>query len=95
MSETILRVMLSELTTIRLRCQQPGCGGVVEFRSETTGTIPKHCPLCKGPFFHPQASPQARDDAVIANLLQAMRDFVLVRDLVDMEFVISPPSPPV
>jgi hypothetical protein len=30
MTETVLRVLLSELKTVRIRCKQNGCQGVIE-----------------------------------------------------------------
>lgn len=50
MSETVLKVLLSELTTVRIFCLSSTCGGTIEMGvDKLEGLDPKaECPVCKG-----------------------------------------------
>lgn len=52
MSEHILKLMLSELTTVRVHCKAPSCGGIVELPIGKLSTKYRggECPLCKTEF---------------------------------------------
>jgi uncharacterized paraquat-inducible protein A len=81
-SEQVLKVLLEELATARLICQQ--CKAVTEVelaRLERQATAPK-CPLCNTAFFRtPIQYP-------LAELARAVAGVLGIGDLVKVEFVL-------
>jgi hypothetical protein len=50
MSERVLRVLLSELSTIRVRCTRPNCGVVYEMAlKDLAARNYNGCPVCRQP----------------------------------------------
>jgi hypothetical protein len=51
MTETTLKVQLSELTTLRIICRNNGCGGVIEIPTAKLINLSRihspKCPLCQ------------------------------------------------
>lgn len=89
MSETIFRVLLSELKSLRVRCSHPKCGVVMEFplrrMADEAGEL--RCPSC---------SSQLQERGEGKRRLMALADAVLAlqRDqAVAVEFLIPVPAP--
>lgn len=85
MGETILRIKLSELKTIRIVCKK--CGTVVEFPTERAGARYKgwngECRDCKTPF----VSSKTPEFEGFAALSAAFENLTNVADM-EVEFII-------
>jgi len=49
MTETILKVKLSELSVVRIACRKGGCTGIIELGTQAMGMLNRGqavCPLC-------------------------------------------------
>ncbi len=91
MSEHVLRVLLSELQTIRLLCQNPRCGATVEFQLDRWDRIAPtgfECPVCKERFH------TSSEDATncLKLLAEAVQGFCKAKDKVKVEFIIKEPA---
>lgn len=87
MSEKILRLLLDELTTVRLLCQNKGCGGVVEYPLERLRgkfQFANACPLC-GTEFGGSGSP-------IYDLAAAIDRVKDMGERVKVEFILADPE---
>lgn len=85
MSEHVLRVLLSELRTVRLRCQHDGCG--IVFEMTLTDLAVRNfngCPCCKRPLVTMLKDERSFD---LMDLARAMQ-FIADAKTVGVEFVI-------
>jgi len=85
MSERILKILLSELKTVRLLCQAKGCQGITEL---PVSKLKKGmtCPLCREEF-------DASGFYALHELATAFRLLDSVKDHVQLEFVVPDSSP--
>ncbi len=83
MSEQLLRFLLTELKTVRIRCQH--CKAVVEVTLDRLDKIlaTGDCPFCQ----HTLTDAEAGRHQLKA-LAQAVRDLVALKDQVEVEFVL-------
>jgi hypothetical protein len=94
MSESLLRFLLSELRTIRLRCKgsKDGspCGSVIELPVTRLagffGTQPPVCPFCGAQYGVRNMDGTYRNAFEL--LAAAMKDLASVADKVEVEFVL-------
>jgi hypothetical protein len=103
MSEKLIRLLLSELTVIRIRCKGKHtsgdpCGAVFEFTDETLprafgGDRTPRCPFCKTSFYIDDPSRGAQ--SAIRRLVQLASVAAQLKDNnMDVEFVV-PEAPTV
>jgi len=85
MSEKLLRLFLSELTTIRIINQSPLCGAVTEIAVEQLGKAFRQaaCPVCGNPF-----SQQTGDPSPFGPLADAIQKLNALESQVKVQFVI-------
>jgi len=58
MTETTLKVQLSELHTVRILCRRNACAGVVELPISRLGMLQgTRCPVCHNPFSSEETHP--------------------------------------
>lgn len=83
MSETVLKILIAELNLVRIVCQHPNCGAVVEVPVEKLAdTFKQHqCPVCKTPFYGPV-------DDHLGDLAKAIAALAKHKKLFNVEFVI-------
>lgn len=82
MGETIIRIKLSELDTVRVKCKK--CDGTIEVSLNKLGTIGRgNCPLCRHEWYNASGGVNDRlaDFATVASS-------VLQVDNMEIEFVI-------
>ncbi len=93
MGEHIFRVLLSDLTTIRITCGK--CQGIIEFPLDSVGarlTERPYCPLCREPF---AVSPKAAAMGEAPYFVQLQETLRKLRDLhtvFSIEFPIKLPT---
>ncbi len=85
MPESLMLILLSELSKIRVRCMAPTCGAVTEFDLARFGQrfMGMQCPVCNAHFV---ISPQAGSS--IAALAQAIVDAQAGKGQFQIEFVL-------
>lgn len=86
MSETVLKILLSELDAVRIVCKNQPCGGVVEVKLADLGRFYKsgNCPLCG-------KNVVDKDDNDLLKLAEAVRGLQAQEDDLDIEFVVRQP----
>ena len=86
MSERLFKFLLSELKTIRVHCQVPGCGVVIEVPvdqlDQKFGTM--RCPVCQQQLY----APTERGENPFVSLASAMRLFRSDATRAQIEFVL-------
>lgn len=90
MTETILRIQLNDLETVRIVCGQDGCKGVIEIPLAEMATRRPgldHCPLCSSEFarFFPRTEQPLVEFAEVVRKLKGVKGFTL-------EFTIHRPN---
>lgn len=85
MPETILKIMLEELKTVRLVCQADSCGAVIEFGIEKLASAPTKCPVCAAEFHDPTSDKQK---GYLSELFTALHHLEFVRGRVKVQFVL-------
>lgn len=85
MSEHLLRILLTELSTVRLVCKDKSCGAVTEISLEQLRTrfSDVRCPLCKAAFGDSDVGGNPFKD-----FAQAVRAIQSRSDHVEVEFVL-------
>jgi coenzyme F420-reducing hydrogenase delta subunit len=86
-SEQVIRVPLTELATLRVRCLNPQCGGLVEATVERFAQVfaqGYRCPVCGVRFGANQADPDH-----LRALVKAMEELKRDSERVEIEFVVS------
>ncbi len=99
MSETLFKFLLSKISTIRIHCRNPECGGIVEIPISKLGSTTYRvctCPLCRKPFddgsfLIDNMGPVSGRDlfAILAGILIRLN---AIKDKVDIEFVLPDPD---
>jgi hypothetical protein len=86
-SETVLKLLLEELTSIRITCPQEGCGAVMELSLKRLPTDfdGKTCPVCRKTFIPAGADFHAGHIQKLAASLQAL---VGLKDSVEIRVVV-------
>jgi len=88
MSEHVLKILLSELVTVRVRCRQQGCGAIVEIPTEELDQKFHSglCPFCRAVLQLPQNNH-------LAELARALRELKAAHQQVEVQFVIPQKAP--
>lgn len=98
MSETLFKFLLSKISTIRIHCRNPVCGGIVEIPIDRIGAMYRGCtcPLCHQVFDDGHCElghlgPLNGRDlfVVLAGVLARLN---AIKDKVDIEFVLLDPD---
>lgn len=86
MSEHLLKILLTELRTVRIRCKS--CGSVVEMPVENLATRFQGvaCPLCRQMFIPPGSAADAKGVNPFVELAKAMDLLGHLAPLVEIEF---------
>lgn len=84
MPEHLYRILLSEITTLRIRCGNPHCQGVVELHVEHIASAMKacSCPLCG----HVFDTSRYEGGHLLQLLAEAIRRLKAIEDRVQVEF---------
>lgn len=86
MSRRLFAFLVSELKTLRLLCQNPACGNVVELTPERLASGPcDTCPFCTYSFFTQKNGRDVKPLAMLAQAILAVRD---LKANVEVEFVL-------
>ena len=90
MSEHLLKILLTELKTVRVRCKNDQCGAVIELPVEklTDRFRSTVCPVCRSLFVPPGSQAAAHGTNPFMNLAKAIELFVQLGSLVEIEFVL-------
>lgn len=93
MSERVLKILLSELKTVRLKCQRQTCKSVVEVSVERLeqmfeGRDAPACPVCQGSYQHIDGS----RPSPFAHFAVAVKRLQQCKDSVEIEFVMPDPG---
>lgn len=91
MSRTVFAVLASELLTVRLICQRPGCGAVTELTVDRMAAVMAQpaCPVCAAPFIDTTGAVGANPLTQLARALHAIQG----QQVVGVEFVIPEQQP--
>ena len=89
MSRKLFAFLLSELSTVRLICQRPHCGGVAEITIEKVvdrfkGNNPPNCPLCNCIF----TGVGAGTNNQLVNMAESLVNLKAVSSALEIEFVL-------
>lgn len=85
MSEHLLKILLDELKTVRLKCV--ACGGVIEVEVvslDADSVADIGCPMCKKPFF-----PSHMTETPLRLLARAIEDMRAHSRVIGVEFVLK------
>lgn len=89
MSEHILKILLSELSTIRIRCKKCRTHGTLEMPVARLDRIGEYrCPMCLEPFWKDQADKNNH----LIGLQEAIEGLAEDADRIEVEFVIPAPT---
>ena len=85
-SEKQLRMAISEIVTLRIKCQGPGCGKILEISIDADGLHgdTHMCKFCRQTW----KISSNRDDTPIFNLVTALRQLSEIEDKVKIEFAL-------
>lgn len=90
MSETLLKILLSELDTVRVRCMATDCKAITEVRLADVSRAFQgaKCPVCGAEF-----DSQSGTQSALAALARAVRNTQAAADKYQVEFVLPQRSP--
>lgn len=93
MSEHLLKLLLSDLKTLRIRCTKNKCGTVVEVEMDKlfSGHSVGACPTCGADFRRPQ---EAGVGGQLRQLVAAIGALGKMTDEVEIEFVLPEKGKP-
>ncbi len=88
MSEKLLRILLSELTLVRVRCLNQACLRVCELEIGKLGSTYAQnvCPLCHTPFQAVPPHGHLRDQ--LSKLSEAIEGLKAAKDQIEVSFVL-------
>jgi hypothetical protein len=93
MPETLLRILLSELLTLRVRCRSPRCGALIEVERDHFTLVFVHgyvCPACNAPFAGP-GPPTRNPGNPLRDLVGALQAIEADAGQFELEFSLKTP----